>query len=554
MKNENNLLKEVEELKIEIKKLKSRKKYGLVWEEEIKPEQVFELCKQKLPVLVKDDTKEISVNLFEAHNILIEGDNYHSLSVLNYTHQGKIDLIYIDPPYNTGSEGFMYNDKIVNKEDSFRHSKWLNFMDKRLRLAKNLLSQNGVMFISIDDNEVAKLRMLCDEIFREDWVDLMIWRKSGVGRDGKMKNTTTFRKDHEYVIVIFKNQKRLNKIIETPDFKNEYGNPDNDPRGTFKAGSISLREEASKKGHKNYYSVISPSGKKFTRQFDIPKEEFEKLYNDVLVNNQGKKVSRIYWGKNGDAVPSIKIYINEQRAITPYSILMKGTTTGGTSELENILGGDFSSLRPKPSKLIKTLIQLGSQKDSIILDFFAGSGTTGQATLELNKDDKGNRKFILCTNDEGGICTKTCYPRLKKVISGFIGKEDKNKYPALGGNLKYFKTDFVEAKQTDQNKKKLVDKSTEMLCLKEDCFELVKKGQSFKIFTANKDKYLGIIYDDAGIDLFKKEAKRLDKKIITYVFSLDDSAREEEFEDIKKLVQLKPIPAVILNVYKRIFK
>src|SRR3989338_6391651 len=288
-----------------ITKLESRKKYGLVWDEEKTKEQFEKESENALPVLKEVKGKEIKTDPAKPTNILVEGDNYHALSVLNYTHQGKIDFIYIDPPYNTGSEGFMYNDKIVNKEDSFRHSKWLNFMDKRLRLAKNLLSSKGVMFISIDDNEVAKLRMLCDEIFREDWVDLMIWRKSGVGRDGKMKNTTTFRKDHEYIIVIFKNQKRLNKIIETPDFKNEYGNPDNDPRGPFKAGSISLREDASKKGHKNYYSVISPSGKKFTRQFDIPKEEFEELYGDVLVNKQGRKVSRIYWGKNGDAVPSI---------------------------------------------------------------------------------------------------------------------------------------------------------------------------------------------------------------------------------------------------------
>ncbi len=169
----------------------------------------------------------------------------------------------------------------------------------------------------------------------------------------------------------------------------------------------------------------------------------------------------------------------------------------------------------------------------------------------LNKEDGGNRKFIVCTNNENGICEDVTYPRLKKVIDGH---KDYSKITKIPTNLKYYKTDFVDAEQTDRNKKKLVDKSTEILCLKEDCFEQVKTGQGFKIFKDNRGKYLGVIYDDSGIELFKKEIQKLDKKIITYIFSLDDSAREEEFEDIKKLVDLKPIPAVILNVYKQIFK
>ena len=214
-----------------------------------------------------------------------------------------------------------------------------------------------------------------------------------------------------------------------------------------------------------------------------------------------------------------------------------------------------SFLSPKPTGLIKRCVEIGAKdKDAIILDFFAGSGTTGHAVLDLNKEDKGNREFILCTNNENNICTEVCYPRVKKVIQSLVKESNGKLIKNMPGNLKYFKTDFVDAEPTDRNKRRLVNKSTEMLCLKEECFDELKKGHEFKIFKNSQEKYLGIIYDDEGIDEFKKEAKKLKKKFIVYVFSLDDSAREEEFEDVTNLVELRPIPAVILNVYKRIFK
>lgn len=194
---------------------------------------------------------------------------------------------------------------------------------------------------------------------------------------------------------------------------------------------------------------------------------------------------------------------------------------------------------------------ISETKNAIVLDYFAGSGTTGHAVMMLNKEDGGDRKFILCTDNENGIAQEVCYPRVKKAINGHKDYPDITGIPA---NLKYFKTAFVDAKPTDKNKKRLVDKSTEMLCLKEDCFDEVKKGKDFRIFKNSQNKYLGIIYDDEGIEVFKKEARKMKKKFVVYVFSLDESAREEEFEDMANMVHLKPIPAVILNVYKRIFK
>ena len=270
----------------------------------------------------------------------------------------------------------------------------------------------------------------------------------------------------------------------------------------------------------------------------------QELYKKGQIIKRGKTLARKYYLKdakeNGGSV-----------ATTWWDDV--GTTTEGTRTLNEMIGeGKFNN--PKPVSLLKRIIQLASDKQGLILDFFAGSGTTGHAVLEMNKEDKGNRKFILCTNNENNICTEVCYHRVKKVIQN-LEKESKGKLVKnMPGNLKYFKTDFVDAGTSDRNKRKMVDKSTEMLCLKEDCFDEVKEGHSFRIFTNSQDKLLGIIYDDDGIEPFKKEAKKMKKQFIVYVFSLDESAREDEFEDVEDLVELKPIPAVILNVYKRIFK
>lgn len=353
-----------------------------------------------------------SKNIENTENIVIKGDNIDVLKILKQNYEGKIKMIYIDPPYNTGNDGFIYNDNfkdiekdLIEKfglsEDSINfldsiyktktHSGWLSFMYPRLKLAKDLLKEDGVIFISIDDNEQANLKIICDEIFGEDKTDTIIWRKSGDGRDGKMKNTTTFRKDHEYIIVAFKNVALLNKSYEKPNWVNSYGNPDNDIRGNYKAGTISKKEEASSKKHKNYYTVKSPSGREITRQFDIPKEEFLLLDAD----------NRIYWGKNQDSVPSIKIFENEKRYTNTSSIILNnGSTTSGKASLEDIFGSANIFSSPKPEQLLEKIIQISTKEGDIILDFFAGSGTTGHAVMDLNKEDGGNRKFILAQWDE----------------------------------------------------------------------------------------------------------------------------------------------------------
>ena len=387
--------------------------------------------------------KEESKDWDNTQNLYIEGDNLEVLRLLQASYNGRIKMVYIDPPYNTGHD-FVYKDNFEDNIKNYKeqtgqaaksnadtdgryHTNWLNMMYPRLKLARNLLTDDGVIFISIDDNEQANLKKICDEVFGENNCDVMVWRKSGVGRDGKMKNTTTFRKDHEYIIVCFKKVPMLNKSFEKPSWANEYSNPDNDPRGPYKAGSISNKEEASNPNSMKYYSVISPTGKVFTRQFNVTKEEFEKLDKD----------NRIYWGKNGDNVPSVKIFVNEKREVTTSSYLNENyelnsssidfklsTTTQGSKELENLLKveGLGNEMRPKPVDLIYKLSQIGSNKEDIILDFFSGSATTAHAVMQLNAEDGGNRKFIMVQLPEKTEEDSEAYKAEYKNICE-IGKE-----------------------------------------------------------------------------------------------------------------------------------
>lgn len=531
----------------EIKKLRQRKKYGIVWDEEKNPEKVVLECKEKLPVLKEIKAKEIKTDKEKPKHILIEGDNFHALSVLNYTHKGKIDLIYIDPPYNTGNgETFRFNDKIVEKEDTYRHSKWLSFMNKRLLLAKNLLKKNGLFFVSIDDNEFAQLKLLCDELFGEDnFLAAITWQSSDTLRN----DAKHFSPNSEFILCYAKNKidVKLKGILKGEKQKSYYKNSDNDSRGAYLLTPLHAKSGTEKSKFEFKFSNNQVWSPPEGRYWAFSKESLLKL----------DKENRLYLDPNGKNVPQKKTYLSEVNERMPIWTFWRheefGSTRQSNSELRDLLGrGVFDN--PKPTKLMKIIIDSAMEKTGTVLDFFAGSGTTGHAVLELNVEDDGKRKFILCTNNENNICTEVCYPRIEKVANDLENKAKGkiiNKRPA---GLKYFKTDFVEAGPTDKNKRKLVAHSTEMLCLKEDCFESVLEGSKFRIFKNNDSKYLGIIYDDAGIEPFKKEVRGSDKKYTVYVFSLDESAREDEFDEVIDKVDLKPIPEVILNVYRRIFK
>ena len=532
-----------EQLVDEVLRLRKRKKYGLVWED--KPEDVVEQCKTELPVLKEVKNMAIVKDKNGPVNILIEGDNYHALSVLNYTHKGKIDVIYIDPPYNTGNKDFRFNDKYVDREDAYRHSKWVSFMEKRLRLARTLLGKDGVIFISIGDDEIAQLKLLCGEIFGEKNVEQMIWDKvsdASLAGSGKMKITKRYRLDHEYIIVAYKNKDTVvfNKPNDEMILKNEYGNADNDLRGDWVSSEICKSETKSNPKGKNFYEIIRPAGLSLKRQWHFDRHTFDELDRD----------KRIYWG-NGQIIPRLKKFILEGKNITPSSILNRhGSTTTGNKEIE-AMGLSFDN--PKSLSLIKWLIQISAKQNSTIVDFMAGSGTAGHANHALNKEDGCNRQFILCTNNENDIATDVCYPRVVKVISGYKKYGNGERVIGLGGNLKYFRTAFVNAEPNDKNKEALTKQATEMLSMREDTFETVKETGTIKIFKSPK-QHTGIVFDEDAIPALKKEIAKIGGVWSVYIFSLGDDTFEDEFEDMKQKITVAPIPEAILRVYRRLFK
>lgn len=539
-----------EQLIEELRKLSKRKKYGLVWEEEKTKEKFEADAEGKLPVLAEDKEKEIKTDADNLTNILIEGDNYHALSVLNYTHAKSIDVIYIDPPYNTGNNDFKYNDKFVDHEDSYRHSKWLSFMSKRLKLAKNLLKDTGVIFISIDDNEVAQLKLLCDEFFGVlNFVGQLIWRK----KEGGGQTDKYFATEHEYIVVYQKTSsfQWLDKTIS--DDISSFNKKDKD--GNYKLvklekwGSGARREDRPTM----YFPIIGPNNKKI---FPIAPDGNEgrwrvgKITMDELIEN-----NLIQWEKKNDRfIPYEKVYYTPEKnkKIKARSILYELANTGdGTNQLTEIFNSKDKFQNPKPLELIDFCLKHTSKMNSIILDFFAGSGTTMHATMVINSEDGGKRQCILVTNNENNICTDVCYPRVKKVIEGYKNPKGE-KVEGLGGNLKYYKTNFVGSEPTHRNKKLLTDKSIEMLCIKENTFDEVINKKDFFIFKSN-EKFTAILFDEMKMEEFKNEIKKLKMPVSVYVFSLEGDDFKEEFENLKNDITLCSIPEAILKVYRRIY-
>lgn len=563
-----------------IKLLRSQKKYGLVWED--KPEDAEQRMVNEQPVLVEVPERAILCDDAEAPNhILIEGDNLEALTALSYTHAGKIDVIYIDPPYNTGNKDFIYNDSFVDKEDGYRHSKWLSFMNKRLKIAKNLLSDKGVIFISIDDNEQAPLKLLCDEIFGErNFVAKFDWRKKTGANDAKDIAVITES------ILLYSNSKVL--AVEREIWNRDEGSR-NMKRFKFSDEFVETRG-------KYYLDTLDRGGLQYSdsMNYGIEAPDGGMIYpngrsefvNDGWIWKWGK--DKVKWGlenkflefvkskKSSGSKYTIKYKVYENvdnegnirkkvgRAFTNF--ILEPINQQGNSELMALFG-EVPFSNPKPLGLLQYLLNTIVIKDVTILDFFAGSGTTLHATMQLNAEDGGHRQCILVTNNENGICENVTYERNRRVIQGYTTPKGE-KVPGLTrNNLRYYKTKFVPRDKSPKNLRNLMALSTDMLCIHNDAYiekPFAGKNINNKIaryFESNDGtKRMLVIYRaeaiQALVELMKQEFKNAESKengkLMVYVFSPNGYAYDDEFEDVADYVSLCATPDAVQNAYRRV--
>ena len=404
----------------------------------------------------------------------------HSLKLLEKTHKGKIDVIYIDPPYNTGNKDFVYDDLKIGDDDGYRHSKWISFMKSRLVVAKRVLKEHGIILISIDDNEVAQLKMLSSEIFGENnYVGTIVWKKKTNGN-----NMGWLPPVHDYILCYAKNIEQIYDIgleVGEEEIAKRYSNPDDDPRGPWTTSDLSANHVGPS------FAIHNPK----TGQIFYPPEGRYWVFNEKEVIKRIED-GRIIFGKSGTARPVQKVFAKE-RIIGKRKVESWwddcALNSDATKELKSIFGIAKVFTHPKPSKLIKRLLEMSCDKNAIVLDFFAGSGTTAQAVLELNQEDGGDRHFILCTNNDSDICSNVTYPRIKTVITGkrIDGTEYSEGIPA---NLKYYRTDFV-AKDSEDLYEDLLNHIIEMIQLE------------YGVKVDNK-KYV-IIMDDDEMDAFEED-------------------------------------------------
>ncbi len=447
----------------EIENELNSKKYGLVWEEH--SEEVEEQMKSKIPVFTEDKNMEIVSDETMPFNFLLEGDNLHSLKLLEKTHKGKIDVIYIDPPYNTESKDFVYDDRKIGSDDTYRHSMWISFMNRRLQIAKRLLVEQGVIFISIDNNEYANLKLLCDQIFGENnfvttiHVELSATQGMKV-KAAKMGNVV---KNGEYILVYSKDGHKniaINTLYDhRPDYDNHY------IKYLAETNNVENLKDVFNDRYPNdkISSVVDAyqNNKKFKR---FVEENLDRIFR--YDKTTGFNPEDFEFGKVTTLFKNGRKYVLQRKTNSVEQLMFLSDSYGQCNDFKESYGlrkirGDWwkefyldmgnvskegnvvFTNGKKPVRLIQQLIHMVTSRNETILDFFAGSGTTGHAVLKLNQEDGGNRKFILCTNNENNICEEITYERVKRVINGY-GDVD-----GIPANLKYYRTDFVSKESED---------------------------------------------------------------------------------------------------------
>lgn len=547
--------------------------------------------------------KEESVNFDDTENIFIEGENLEVLKVLQKSYFGKVKMIYIDPPYNTGNDSFIYPDKFSeskaeyerrvgdkdedgymtkdgmfkknSKENGQYHSNWLNMMMPRLYLAKNLLRQDGVIFVSIDDNEVHNLRLLMNEIFgEENFVANIIWEKRyGRSNDAKLMSTVC---EH---LLLFRKNENVNVLRE---YRNEitnkdYSNPDNDPRGKWT--SVSFVSQRTRDERKNLsYTITNPyTGKTFSHPTNSWKYN-EQKYLEMLADN------RFYWGKHNDQdFPRIKRFLDElPEGIVPINLWKHsetGTTDEGTKEVLELIGKNIFTF-PKPKRLIQRMIQMATSEDDIILDFFAGSCTTAHAVMDLNKEDNGKRKYIcvqlpeLC--DEKSEAYKAGYLTIAEISKERIRRSGIEVQIEIQSKIIELRNEIINLQNQIPTKENITEienltKKVEKIKAQDLGFKVFKLEESnFKQWrqTDFKDAdelieqmrmFVDPISETATIEnimfeLLLKSGKNLNSKIVqnNNIYNINDNDLvlilvEVNQDIINNVIELKPNKAIALD-------
>jgi len=481
---------------------------------------------QLVPVKSKSLTKNISLN----DNLIIHGDNLKALKALLPTYAGKVKCIYIDPPYNTGNEKWVYNDnvnspmikdwlgKIVDKDDLTRHDKWLCMMMPRLKLLRELLSEDGVIFVSIDDNEVYHLRTIMNEVFGEDnFLVEFIWNKKNV-----VQNDAKFASvNHEYIVSYRKSNlmDKFNLLPRTEDMNARYENPDNDPRGLW----TSVALQAKSGSEKNVYEITFPNGVKWKPVVGT----YPRMSKESLM--KADKEGRLWFGSSGKNVPRLKKYLNEvKQGIVTNSLLFNEDvgSTQSAKELLKIILDDNVFETPKPVNMLKHLILLCSGTNDVILDSFAGSGTTAHAVIDMNKEDNGNRKFILVEMED--YADKITAERVRRVIKGVPTGKDKILKEGLGGSFSYFELgDPIEMESILEGNK--LPKYEELARY----IFYTATGEEFKFSKVNKKKnFIGETKEYKVYLFYKPDIEYLKST----AFRLDDANNLGAFKDKKRLV------------------
>jgi site-specific DNA-methyltransferase (adenine-specific)/adenine-specific DNA-methyltransferase len=407
-----------------------------------------------VPYRLLEPVPELSSGADDSGNLIVQGDNLLALKALLPRYAGQVKCIYIDPPYNTGNEGWAYNDnvnspeirkwlgEVVGKEGETldRHDRWLCMMYPRLVLLKQFLREDGVIFVSIDDNEVASLRKVMDEIFGAgNFVATVLWQKNFSPKN----SARHFSEDHDYIVVYAQRADiwTPNLLARSDEANARYKNPDNDSRGPWTSGDIQARNYYSE----GTYAVTCPSGRVIKgpgkgMYWRVSKANFDRM------NEEG----RIWWGEAGNNMPRLKRYLTDvKQGIVPQTMWFHkevGHTQEAKKELLELVDFDTSEdvfITPKPSRLIQRILQIATDKDSLVLDSFAGSGTTGHAVLKQNAEDGGQRRFILVEMDPK-IARDVTAERVRRVIHGYVrpstgSGRTETEVPGLGGGFQFCK-------------------------------------------------------------------------------------------------------------------